>query len=173
MASAHGDTASTTVDSAKATANRNPIDVYILQDVEAMEFEASSSNGSLPSELGGVLLTDSQIPNVLWHQLDILEAEFPVGDSVASSSSSRNVEMLQRLVAIEERYSHMVVSCKKKDGHRAASVIGEFAYHAATTTAVKEEEEEEDDPVILSALGRTDSIKGLVDRILRVQTTES
>jgi hypothetical protein len=79
--------------------------------------------------------------------------------------------MLQRLVAIEEQYSHMVASCKKKDGHRAASVLGEFAYHAATTMAVKEEEE--DDPVILSALGRRDSIKGLVDRILRVQTTES
>lgn len=170
MASANGDTVSTT-DSAEATANRNPIDVYILQDVEAMEFEASSSNGSLSSALAGVLLTDSQIPNVLRHQLDILEAEFPVDDSVASSSSSRNVVMLQSLVAIEERYSHMVASCKKKDGHRAASVIGEFAYHGTTTTAVKEEEN--DDPVILSALGRTDSIKGLVDRILRVQSTES
>lgn len=152
-----------TTDSAEATADRNPIDVYILQDVEAMEFE----HASLPSELGGVLLTDSHIPNVLRHQLDILEAEFPVDNSMTCSPSSRNVVMLQSLVAIEERYSHMVASCKKKDGHRAASVIGEFAYHGATTAV------EEDDPVILSALGRTDSIKRLVDRILRVQTTES
>ena len=177
LASAHSATTDATTasknQSTPSSAIRNPIDVYILQDVEAMEFEASSSNGTLPSELIGILLTDSHNPNVLRHQLDILETEFPVDVSGASpSSSSRNAVMLQSLVAIEERYSQTVASCKKKDDHRAASIIGEFAYCSTTTTgcyAVKD-----DDPVILSALGRANSIRGLVNRILlRVQATES
>ena len=130
-----------------------------------MESEASSSSRSLPAELIGVLLTDSNNPVVLRHQLNILETEFPADENLGlpPSATFRTVAMLQSLVAIEELYARMVASCKKKDEHRATAVIGEFAYRGATAAAVSTES---DDPVILSALGRKDTIKGLVDRIL-------
>ena len=131
-----------------------------------MEFEASSSNRSLPAELVGVLLTDSYNSDVLRHQLDILQTEFPVDESVVHPPSApfHTVVLLRSLVAIEELYARNVASCKNKDDRRATAIIGEFAYRGATATATATNEN--DDPVILSASGRKDTIKGLVDRIL-------
>ena len=92
--------------------------------------------------------------NSLWsHQLSILQAEFPIGDS---NVTSWLIALLQRLVTLQQDYAKRVCDCKARDDTRGAKTIPGYADSHVSA---------DNDPVVKSVFDET---KGIVDRVERI-----
>ena len=112
----------------------NIIDKKILLDIKQMETPSNNNNNNnYFNEIKSLIITDSWNSNVLQHQLELLQQEFPEFELDFQNFDNNNknniIKLLLLLIKLENEFSNSIESCKEKDIFREESIIGEFAYN--------------------------------------------